>query len=284
VVVAGGDEVSSFRRDPATGLLTALGAAGLASARAVAAAPDAANVYAAAGNALAAFRIEAAPACSDASVSIPAGKRFALPLACTDSDGDSVTRAVVTPPAHGWLGPLDDAAGTLGFTPVIDYTGSDSVTFKASDGTNNSAPATVAITVTPPLDALPQSRIVGLRASVGKRSLRSFHGTATDDHGVKLVEVALLKIEGNARAAVIRRCRTLTLKGGLRLTDPPEAGAACPARPFLPARGTTRWTFRLKRHLPRGRYVVYSRAVDSAGDAERSFTAARGNRIAFRVR
>jgi DNA-binding beta-propeller fold protein YncE len=284
VVVAGGDTVRTLRRDPATGLLTPVGALRVASAHAVAAAPDGPHLYVVGGDALAALRIEAAPACSDTAVTIPAGARYALPLACTDADGDAVGRTVVTAPAHGWLGPLDDSAGTLGFTPVIDYTGRDSLTFKATDGTNESAPATVAITVTPPLDALPRSRIVGLPRSVRKRALRRFHGTASDDHGVKLVEIALLKVEGTARAAVIGRCRTLTMKGGLRFTDPPSAGAACAARPFLPAKGTARWTFRLKRHLPRGRYVVYSRAVDTAGDAERTFTGARGNRIAFRVR
>jgi hypothetical protein len=179
------------------------------------------------------------------------------------------------------LSPVSGAGVT--YTPAANYNGPDSFTFKANDGSLDSAPAMVTITVTPPLDAMPHSRIVGLKRSVRRRALRRFHGTAGDDRGVRFVEVALLKIEGRARAAVVRRCRTLTLKGGLRLTEPPD-GVTCAARPFLPAKGSARWTFRLKRRLPRGRYVVYSRAVDSAGHAERAFSATRGNRVAFRVR
>jgi hypothetical protein len=308
VMVAGGTsladqgEVRTLRRDPATGRLTPVGCAsaagtggcaagaGLRAAHGVTAPPGEPQLYVASSagtangdaGALAAFRIEAAPGCASTSATVPAGAAAALPLACPDSDGDAVTRTIVTPPARGSLGAVDDAAGTVSYLPQIDYTGPDSVTFKATDGTNESAPATISLTVTPPLDALPRSRILGLRRSVRRRSLRSFHGTASDDRAVRRVQIVLLKIEGRARAAVVRRCRTLTLQGGLRLTEPD--GVTCRTRPFLPAKGKTRWTFRLKRRLPRGRYVIYSRAVDSAGHAERVFSAARGNRVAFRVR
>jgi hypothetical protein len=35
------------------------------------------------------------------------------------------------------------------------------------------------------------------------------------------------------------------------------------------ARGTAKWTLRPARHLPRGTYVVRSRAIDAAGNIER---------------
>jgi len=38
---------------------------------------------------------------------------------------------------------------------------------------------------------------------------------------------------------------------------------------YLPARGTTRWTFTTRRALPRGRYQVWTRATDAAGNVER---------------
>jgi hypothetical protein len=44
-----------------------------------------------------------------------------------------------------------------------------------------------------------------------------------------------------------------------------------------------RWSFRLRKRLPPGRYVVYSRAVTRAGAAEQSFTARDRNRRTFAV-
>jgi hypothetical protein len=41
---------------------------------------------------------------------------------------------------------------------------------------------------------------------------------------------------------------------------------------WLVARGTTRWSFRLSKRLPRGTYVVRTRAIDFAGNVERPRT------------
>ena len=38
---------------------------------------------------------------------------------------------------------------------------------------------------------------------------------------------------------------------------------------YLSARGTTRWTLRLHRRLPRGKYVVWVRGIDAVGNVER---------------
>jgi hypothetical protein len=51
---------------------------------------------------------------------------------------------VVTTPAHGTL---SGNATNLTYTPNNGYTGTDSFTFVASDGTVDSAPATISITV-----------------------------------------------------------------------------------------------------------------------------------------
>ncbi len=67
-------------------------------------------------------------------------------LAGTDADGDALTYTVVTPPTHGTL---SGTAPTLTYTPAANYHGSDAFTFTAHDGTVDSAPATVAVTVTP---------------------------------------------------------------------------------------------------------------------------------------
>ena len=68
-----------------------------------------------------------------------------VPLNATDIDGDPLTYAIVTPPAHGTL---SGSGATRTYTPDRHYFGPDSFTFKANDGTADSNVATVSITVT----------------------------------------------------------------------------------------------------------------------------------------
>jgi VCBS repeat-containing protein len=69
----------------------------------------------------------------------------------TDLDSGTLTAAVVTGPAHGTL--TLNADGSFAYTPDANFTGSDSFTYRASDGTLDSDPATVTITVTAVNDA-----------------------------------------------------------------------------------------------------------------------------------
>jgi hypothetical protein len=63
---------------------------------------------------------------------------------CSDPDGDPLTFAISTPPAHGTAQVFDS---WLVYVPADGYVGDDSFEFTASDGTNTTAPVTVAITV-----------------------------------------------------------------------------------------------------------------------------------------
>jgi VCBS repeat-containing protein len=63
-----------------------------------------------------------------------------------DPDGDPLTAVQVTGPGHGSL--TLNANGSFSYTPAADYTGSDSFSYRASDGTLTSNVATVAISVT----------------------------------------------------------------------------------------------------------------------------------------
>jgi hypothetical protein len=79
-------------------------------------------------------------------VTTPEDTARAITLTGSDVEGSALTYAVVTPPAHGTLtGP----APNLTYTPALNYNGADSFTFKVNDGTVDSSPATVSITVTP---------------------------------------------------------------------------------------------------------------------------------------
>lgn len=63
----------------------------------------------------------------------------------TDANGDSLNASVLSNPSSGTL--LLDAAGGFSYTPNMGFTGSDSFTYRASDGSLNSNTATVTITV-----------------------------------------------------------------------------------------------------------------------------------------
>jgi VCBS repeat-containing protein len=66
----------------------------------------------------------------------------------TDADGDPLHALIVTGPAHGTL--FLGGAGNFTYTPFSGYTGPDSFTYLANDGTANSNVATVSLTVRAP--------------------------------------------------------------------------------------------------------------------------------------
>jgi hypothetical protein len=122
---------------------------------------------------------------------------------------------------------------------------------------------------------------------VAKR-LRGFSGTASDPDGdaLRKVQIALVKlVRGGAKASRRAPRRCFTLRNGRARFKPVRVkkGKRCPWR-WLAVKGKAKWSFRLKRRLPRGRYVVYARAVDDKGLAEAVFSRRAGNRFAFRVR
>ncbi|HWW76037.1 MAG TPA: Ig-like domain-containing protein, partial [Pyrinomonadaceae bacterium] len=92
-----------------------------------------------------------APVPDTLSRATPEDTPLVITLSGTDPDGDAVSFAVVTQPAHGTLGGLGGASYV--YTPAADYNGPDSFTFNARDGAAVSAAATVSINVVPVNDA-----------------------------------------------------------------------------------------------------------------------------------
>jgi hypothetical protein len=143
---------------------------------------------------------------------------------------------------------------------------------------------TTAVQNPPPANAKPTARIVGLKSKVKRRSLKRIHGTATDpDDGVARVDVAVVRLIGGAKAVTSRkarkRCQVLRSNG--RLKTGKRSGGRC--RPsFLKAKGTTNWSLKLRKRLPKGKYVAFARATDKAGQRQAGFP--KGSRKAFRVR
>ena len=122
----------------------------------------------------------------------------------------------------------------------------------------------------------PRSRI----GPVGRRP-RRIAGTAEAPAGVARVDVAVIR---RARRGGRPVCELLRSRAVRFQRVSVRRDGACTKRIWLRAAGTSPWVLRLRRALPRGRYVALSRATDLAGRREGAFTRLRGNRISFRVR
>jgi len=87
------------------------------------------------------------PVAQDGSVTTPQDTPVDIDLVATDDDAHPLTYAVTSGPGNG---SLSGTAPDLTYTPNPGFSGSDSFTFVANDGTADSNEATVTITVSPP--------------------------------------------------------------------------------------------------------------------------------------
>lgn len=99
-------------------------------------------------------------------------------ITLTAIDNDPLTFTVVAAPAHGVL---SGAPPDLTYTPNTDYSGADSFTFRANDGTFDSNIAAVSITVRPVNDAPRLTPMDDITMNEGES--RSLPVSATDPEG-----------------------------------------------------------------------------------------------------
>jgi hypothetical protein len=123
----------------------------------------------------------------------------------------------------------------------------------------NTAPSAQANTLTCVDNQRPLSRLsVGWQRGFRKGVVRGIaidQGCGVAGAGkVKLVSVSIARKVG-------KRCQHLMPNGRL------GRAIAC-THVWLPAKGAKAWIFRLRHRLPRGTYIVSTRAVDSAGNVE----------------
>jgi len=84
------------------------------------------------------------PVAEHHSVSTAEDTPVAISLTGSDIDGDPLAYSTATGPSHG---SLNGTAPKLTYTPNTNFYGQDSFTFKVNDGTADSVPATLSITV-----------------------------------------------------------------------------------------------------------------------------------------
>jgi len=94
-----------------------------------------------------------APVAADDSATTLEDAPVTIPVLANDSDvdGDTLSAALASGPAHGTL--TLNTNGSFTYTPTANFNGSDSFTYRASDGSTVSNLATVSITVNSMNDA-----------------------------------------------------------------------------------------------------------------------------------
>jgi hypothetical protein len=110
-----------------------------------------------------------APNCQSRSLRISPNATAIVPLACVDPppERDPVTLAIATPPGHGTLGAISQGAVT--YTPNPGFEGIDQFTFTGNDGTSDSPPASILITVAGPPPTISGLRVNPTRWRLGSR-------------------------------------------------------------------------------------------------------------------
>jgi len=86
-----------------------------------------------------------APVASNATVQVSADASGGVDLAASDPNGDALRFAVASEPAHGLLSGFDATNGAVIYTPAHGYNGTDTLSFKASDGSLTSGVGVVTL-------------------------------------------------------------------------------------------------------------------------------------------
>ncbi|MBF0212756.1 MAG: tandem-95 repeat protein [Magnetococcales bacterium] len=92
-------------------------------------------------------RANHAPVATNGTLSVTGSTAATGTLSATDADGDSLTYAIVANGSKGTLTLTNSATGAYRYTPNSGATGTDTFTYKASDGTTDSNTATVTVTI-----------------------------------------------------------------------------------------------------------------------------------------
>ncbi|BEP96967.1 hypothetical protein GmRootA79_53520 (plasmid) [Acidovorax sp. A79] len=189
--------------------------------------------------------LNAPPVAQAQSATAVAGVGKVLSLSGSDYENATLTYAVITPPAHGVL---SGSPPNVTYTANAGYGGADSFTFKANDGTLDSAPATVSLTVQ-------------LAPAITSANATTF-------------------LTGQAGTFTV----TATAAPGATITI--DGGACVPALPasisFAGTSGSNTATFSgTPAGGDSGSYVCPLRASNSAGDTTQSFTLTLGGSPVF---
>ena len=151
---------------------------------------------------------------------------FSRSLTATDADGDSLAWSISTQAAHGTAGIVAPATGgtvALSYSPVTNYTGTDSFVLRVSDGQGGTDTITVNLTIQPPSNVAP---VIAQGDSVAVTMSRDGYPTAFQ------VAVSATDADGNPLSWV---ASAAALHGTAAVTAP--GTGASPGITYQPAAG-----------------------------------------------
>jgi VCBS repeat-containing protein len=133
----------------------------------------------------------------------------------TDSDGDALTAQLVTGVGHGSI--ALGADGSFTYTPTTGYSGADSFTYRAKDGSAQSTAVTVSLTVAAPPNAAPTGTGDSYRVVTARTLARSAPGLLANDSDPDGDALSAAKVAGPTHG-------TVTVSSSGAFTYAPAAG------------------------------------------------------------
>ncbi len=140
--------------------------------------------------------VNTAPQAAGGSFTLAEDGELSDSVTASDADGDPLTYAVASPPAHGRL-TLDAATGGFTYTPDPNYSGPDSFTFTVADGWATSPPATVSLAVTEVNDP-PVAAASGPAGKVAPGATVTLDGSGSQDPDDGIATVSWRQVGGPA--------------------------------------------------------------------------------------
>jgi len=105
-------------------------------------------------------------------------------------------------------------------------------------------------------DSIKPTSGFGPKAARDAAKTKVLRGSADDRGcGVALVTISIMRVNG-------KRCQPVTRTGKL------GHSGKCTSTRFVVASGTTRWQLALPKKLPKGTYLIQTRAIDLAGNVQ----------------
>jgi hypothetical protein len=181
----------------------------------------------------------AAPVAMAATVAATEDQSSAVVLVASDADGDALAYEIATPPAHGTL---TGTAPNLTYTPEPDFSGPDSFTFRATDGTLTSSAATISIAV----------------AGVNDRPVAAADPATVAEDGTVTIAMRATDADGDA---VTFEVQAFTGNGSLT-----GSGATRTYRPFTDYHGPDSFTFVARDATSTSQPVTVAIAVTPVND------------------
>src|SRR3954454_24367537 len=114
------------------------------------------------------------------------------------------------------------------------------------------------------------------RVASAKRRLR-LKGTSSDRGCGKRFRGTVMRVRISIARRTGKRCRSLLANAKLS-----GKRTSCLHTTYVNAKGTTKWTFTARRRLPAGRYQIWVRGIDAAGNVEHKSRKRNFKRLAFR--